>query len=299
MKKKTAAVILSVLLLSIPSVSSAAISFPDTPSTYWAYNEIQFLTGKKIINGYKDGTFRPSVSISRIQAASMMVKALGLSTTGRPDPGFKDIHPGDDGYEIAATVADEGIFSGNKGNFNAHGTLTRAQMAKILSESKGLSYVYPVHFKDVQEGNWAFEYVNALYSNGITTGYSDLSYRPGVAVSRAQFAVFMARMLNPAFVPGIVFDEEKAEVVWGTDDSLTLHIPISNHTNSTLSAINGSLSVATDEGVIAEANFNFDSITLKPGETKIVTLKFAAETVYDVVDIGTFKLFHNLSFSEK
>ncbi|WP_433745128.1 S-layer homology domain-containing protein [Falsibacillus pallidus] len=299
MKQWSTAFFLSILLLSVPSVSSAATSFSDTPSTFWAYNEIQYLVDNKIVSGYNDGTFRPNHSISRLQAASMLVKAFGLSIKDRPDPGFKDIHPGDYGYEIAAAVADEGILTGSNGNFNASGTLTRAQMAKILSEARGLRYVYPITFTDVPQGDWAYDYVNALYGNGITTGYADQTYRPNNKVNRGQFSVFMARILDTTFIPGLVLDEGKTEAVWGTDDSLTLHIPISNHSHSIMTGIKGPLTVSTPDEIIAEADFNFGSLTFNPHETKIVTLKFASETVYDVVDPGSFTLFHNLSFTEK
>ena len=51
-------------------------------------------------------------------------------------------------------------------------------------------------FTDVPVGHWAHQYVEALASSGITTGYADGTYRPGDFVTRGQMATFLSRALG-------------------------------------------------------------------------------------------------------
>src|SRR5690554_940087 len=57
--------------------------FDDVTNTHWAYDHIKDLSDKSIINGYTDGTFRPGESVTRAQAAVMIVNALGLDYKGK------------------------------------------------------------------------------------------------------------------------------------------------------------------------------------------------------------------------
>ncbi|MFP3367384.1 S-layer homology domain-containing protein, partial [Pseudoalteromonas sp. SIMBA_148] len=80
------------------------------------------------INGYSNGEFGIDDSITRLQAAQMIVRDLNLSTKNRPDPKLKDVKPGSYGYDVIATIADEGIMTGTlEKMFNPNQTLTRAQ----------------------------------------------------------------------------------------------------------------------------------------------------------------------------
>ena len=62
------------------------------------------------------------------------------------------------------------------------------------------SYDCPVaegthHFTDTV-GYWAADYVDYLYTAGITTGYSDGTFRPGDKITRVQFAAMLFRYLG-------------------------------------------------------------------------------------------------------
>jgi hypothetical protein len=54
---------------------------------------------------------------------------------------------------------------------------------------------YQLSFTDTQ-GYWGANYVEFLYTSGITTGYSDGSFRPGQNITRAQFSVMLYRYLG-------------------------------------------------------------------------------------------------------
>ena len=54
-------------------------------------------------------------------------------------------------------------------------------------------------FTDVPTGHWAFQFIQALRSSGITTGCTATTYCPDANVTRAEMAVFMSRALGLAF----------------------------------------------------------------------------------------------------
>jgi hypothetical protein len=199
LKNKFFAILGTIVLTSsiLGSNASAQTTFKDV-NNYWAGEQINYLAEKNIIGGYPDGTFKPNNQLTRAQAAKMLVKALKLPTTDRPAPQFKDIKKGHQAFTAIATIADEGLMGGTNGLFRPDETLSRAQMAAILTKSfelkEGSTYKF---FKDVSKKHWAYEKIHLVASNRITGGYSDGTYRPSQPTTRAQFSVFLAVALYP------------------------------------------------------------------------------------------------------
>lgn len=194
-------IILALFLMISPSVTSANVttSFKDVTSFK---EEINYLTSKEIIFGFKDGTFRPNQPILRLQAVQMLIREIKPQMNEIPNPGFSDMKPGDRGYEDVAKAVALGIISG-KGNqvFDPNGKLTRAEMAIILSRAYELGGIYPKGFKDVSMSSKAYWYISAMAANNITVGYPDGNFRPSLTIDRAQFAAFMTRVIEPSFQP--------------------------------------------------------------------------------------------------
>ena len=203
MKKKVTSVFLSLLLLvSFVVPYAQAATFKDVSSNYTFSREVNYLTGKGIISGYPDGTFRPNESVTRAAAAIMIGRALGLDGTQRktkfPDVGASSVASG---YIQSAVEA--GIISGfTDGTFRPSETVTRGQLAIFLSRAFNLKETTSVTFTDVSTSSAAYPYIGKLLAAKITTGYPDNTYRPNVKVTRGQFSAFMARALNPLYLPG-------------------------------------------------------------------------------------------------
>lgn len=169
-------------------------------------DEINFLTEKKIITGYPDGTFKPEQNLTRLQAVRMILREKGITDFTAPDPGFTDIKLGDNGYEEVAKAVALGFIGGKTAidgskYFDASASLTRGQMSKILVEGYNLPKMKDIPFKDVRADNGYKDYISALASNNVTTGYLDDTFRPSLTISRQHFSVFMARMLDDKFKP--------------------------------------------------------------------------------------------------
>ena len=76
-------------------------------------------------------------------------------------------------------------------------SVNRGQMASFLARAFGLPAPSDDYFDD-DAGSTHEDNINRVYEAGITTGYSDGTYRPGDIVNRAQMASFLARAVGLA-----------------------------------------------------------------------------------------------------
>lgn len=197
------AISLTLVIFVIPTGSAKAAGFPDVSSFK---KEIDYLTELKVINGYSDGTFRPSVKLTRAQAVVMIMRSIGMpeSESNIINPGFYDLKQSSFGYKEIAVAWRAGIISGkSKTHFDPSGNITRAEMAKVIEKAFKLEGVYEPGFKDVRTDYWAFSSISSLAVNNITVGYSDGTFRPTQPIDRAQFSAFLARIISPNFRPSV------------------------------------------------------------------------------------------------
>lgn len=181
-------------------VAEISQDFKDVPKTHSVYKEIMAMRDQGIINGYPENMFRPAQSISRVHTAALFVRSLDLPPV-RAGKEFKDVPKSNAYYNDVQTVYRAGIFDGkSNGTFGVSDNLTRAQMAKVLVNAFGLDIQKGYIFSDVDEDNWAKDYISTLYMHGITTG-SNGRYMPDQPVSRAHYSTFLFRALNPDEAP--------------------------------------------------------------------------------------------------
>ncbi len=98
-----------------------------------------------------------------------------------------------------------GTVSGNEqGLFLPDASLTRAQLAKLLTTGLGFENdatelgKYPSRYPDVPVWHWARGYIEVFAELGLTNGYSDGRFGPEETVTRAQLATFAVRALGLA-----------------------------------------------------------------------------------------------------
>jgi hypothetical protein len=186
-----------------PNLSSDP--FSDVPPGFWAYDYIMAIYNAGITTGYPDGTYRPSENVSRSQMASFIIRALfGEDFSYSPTQHFTDIPDTHWAFKYIQKMYDEGITTGySDGTYRPSQNVTRGQMASFIIRAlfgEDFSYSSTQHFTDIPDTHWAFKYIQKMYDEGITTGYSDGTYRPSQNVSRAQMATFIARAflgMNP------------------------------------------------------------------------------------------------------
>jgi hypothetical protein len=58
---------------------------------------------------------------------------------------------------------------------------------------------YFISFTDVSKGSTSYVYIQRILADGITTGYTNETYRPEGKLIRSDFSAFMARALDDKF----------------------------------------------------------------------------------------------------
>ncbi|HDR4726109.1 S-layer homology domain-containing protein [Bacillus cereus group sp. Sample62] len=184
-------------LAAKPQQASQAI-FKDVPAGHWSYEAIQTLAEHEIMLGYGNGVFGFGHNVNREQVAALIYRALDLDEEFGEDEvlesPYNDI-VGENStmfpFEVLA-VTELGIFTGDEnGNFRPKATLTRAEMAQVLTRAFGLEVKGTAGFKDVPKGHWAENAINAVGSNGISVGDGKGNFAPNMKVTREQYAQFL------------------------------------------------------------------------------------------------------------
>jgi hypothetical protein len=71
-------IFLSVLVLFLSQSFSAFASFNDVPTTHSEYKAINWLQEQGVVQGYSDGTFRPTQSVTRAEFLKMLFETAGM-----------------------------------------------------------------------------------------------------------------------------------------------------------------------------------------------------------------------------
>jgi len=160
------------------------------------------------IVGYTDGTFGPSRSMTRSEAAAIFARLLAdkngdtISTVANTK--FTDI-PRNAWYSgYVKYLANNGITYGkSKTTFAPNDSITRAEFttmavrffevygdgdAEIMEQFGG--------FNDVSSGYWAAEYIKTAALHGWITGYGDGSFRADDEINRAEVVTIVNRLLG-------------------------------------------------------------------------------------------------------
>ncbi|WP_244935637.1 amidase family protein [Paenibacillus glycanilyticus] len=169
------------------------VSFADTEG-HWAKTSIDFLVKKGLLAGYPDGTFRPDLGITRAEALKVLAIQLGLQSQASS---FSDVPSTHWAAGFIGAAQKSGLMNGYAdGKFRPDDQLNRAEMAALVARAFQFSGSSNTAFPDVQAGNWAHTYIEALIANKIVTGYADGTFRPDSAITRAEFATMITRVLQ-------------------------------------------------------------------------------------------------------
>ena len=179
-------------------------SFSDTASGWdWAKPSIEFLRQSGITNGYSNNTYRPGQSISRGEFTLMVCRAFQFSTGG--SSGFPDVPAGSSYAGAVAAARELGIVQGNNGLFQPDRPITRQSAMTMICraiEAAGQSLpaadtgLLSSYADGYQVSAFARPSVAALVQMGAVRGNSASRLNPGAAISRAEMAVILHRVLT-------------------------------------------------------------------------------------------------------
>lgn len=119
---------------------------------HWAKTEISTLSYQGIINGYKDGLFKPEQEMTRVEWIALLDRALGLDeeTSTETSIQFSDIPQDYWAYGPIMHAVQKGIVNGyNDGTFRPNQMISREEMVEILYRA-----LYPSNSEEtVQDPN--------------------------------------------------------------------------------------------------------------------------------------------------
>jgi hypothetical protein len=164
--------------------------------TFTAYYAVKLNTTDhtKYMSGYDNGLFKPEDPLTRAEACEMLYNLV--TETDEITISFPDVSQNIWYYEAVSTMASMGLLQGDEaGNFRPESNITRAEFVEILSR------FYPIEagelkFNDISSEYWAAKAVCSAQAKGWIIGGGDGLFRPEDAVTRAEAAVIMNRVLQ-------------------------------------------------------------------------------------------------------
>lgn len=189
--------------MSAPTPTAAPEStFRDLPSSHWAYGYVKALAEKNVINGYDDGTFRPSNNVTREEFVKMIISATGMLQAGS-ECDFTDVPKSAWYYEYVASAYAKGIVSGIDDEAFGVGTnITRQDVAviaaRIIKRLKGtVPQTGDSALTDIDTvSDYATDSVKLLNGMGIINGYDDGSFMPKNTLTRAEAATIICKLIK-------------------------------------------------------------------------------------------------------
>ena len=181
-----------------------ALTFTDVPNSFWAYGDIENLSGLGYISGYPDGSFKPDSTITRAEFVSILGKVLKLQQYNPTVPDFSDVAQGDWFYGSVEEAVYAGIVKGYSSTFRPDDPITREEMAVILvnalneqDQAKASMNAGTAFTDDASISDWARGFVAVAVQDGLLKGYpDDNSFRPKSDATRAEACAMIMNFLN-------------------------------------------------------------------------------------------------------
>ncbi|MDN4490299.1 ExeM/NucH family extracellular endonuclease [Demequina sp. SYSU T00068] len=169
------------------------------------FDEITWMGAVGISTGWKksDGTyvFRPLAQASREAVAAFLYRLAGSPEFTAPTtPTFTDVTTSNPFYTEIEWMAAEGITTGwADGTYRPKSSISRDAVVVFLYRYLGVSgYTGPSTptFSDVQPGSTYYTEIEWAAAAGITTGWSDGTFRPTAKITRDAIAAFLYRVAH-------------------------------------------------------------------------------------------------------
>lgn len=145
--------------------------FDDVTSEYWAFDEIKDLKEEGIVSGDGDD-FNPDLPITYEQAKAMVARTLGINE-------LQGNFLLEDDKDLGENITREEVSV----------LINRAYELDLQNENEP-------EFNDIDETHEYYSEVRKAVSSGYIGGYADKSFKPHNAITRAEFAVVLSRVLG-------------------------------------------------------------------------------------------------------
>ena len=225
----------ALLALTLSAQPALAKSFPDVEQDQWYYGAVDKASDAGYVTGYKTGTFGPTDTLTRAQAAVIICRYFGGEGSDADSSAFPDVKAGS--YYTASVnwAVENGVINGKTAKdgsryFDPNGPLTRAELCVIVgnaakslagksvsSDGERLSSMPDAS----SVPNWGKASVEWGLDQGVISGKQRSGSRyvaPNDAVSRAEMAAIIVNcadegVLEPDEPSGIPSDVSVGDTV--------------------------------------------------------------------------------------
>lgn len=226
---------------------------------HWAKEQIEDWSGKGLVSGYDDGTFKPERGVTRAEFITFVNRAYGLTAKVRAD--FSDVSPQDWFAEEVAKAVAAGYISGyDDGTMRPAAEISRLEAAVILYKVLRLGSLdnerWVAGFNDSGSiAAWGREYVNSAVAGGYFSGYPDGTFKPDRVITRAETVALLGKAVGTLYnAQGIFGPEEGRETAAGN-----VTVSVSGVTLQNL-VIEGDLFLTAG---IGDGDFEADGVVVK------------------------------------
>ena len=170
MKKFLSVVLALVMTMSLVTITAGAKDFTDKSKI--TYSEaVDVISAIKVVDGYSDGSFNPSATLTRGAAAKIICNMILGPTTGASlgadAAPFKDVPVSNVFTGYIAYCSQQGIINGySDGTFKPSGTVTGYQFMKMLLGALG----YDGKVEGFTGSNWSVAVAKLAVAIGLDDG---------------------------------------------------------------------------------------------------------------------------------
>lgn len=152
------------------------LPFSDISNNYWAKDTIQWGYEAGLVNGYKDGQFKPNKTVSEAEFLAMLIRTFEPEVTSSKTGNWANP------YYVRAKALNYPVSSYTNAS-TRNQILTRTQVAELISSAEGVNY----------SGNNAIQYMLALgLANGSDASQVSIaSFKGSKALTRAEALQFI------------------------------------------------------------------------------------------------------------
>lgn len=186
----------------IPIISTQVIKTFHDMDGHWARKQVERLNTLGIVNGYPDGSFRPSESINRAEFVAMLARAVHLQAQGASNIAdfidYEQIPAWAKPY-IADAVSAGVVVGYPDRSFRATNKITRSELVVMALKSTGQSVISKKSLSYADEAqipSWAYPYIAAATENGLIKGRGNNKFAPNEWTTRAEAATIILTLLE-------------------------------------------------------------------------------------------------------
>ena len=199
MKKFLSLALALVMTMSLVTIGASAKDFTDSSKITYS-DAVDVMSAIKVVDGYAEGDFRPTNTLTRGAAAKIICNMiLGPTTAGALPTSvapFKDVPAGSTFAGYIAYCSQKGIINGyGDGTFRPSGTLNGYAFMKMLLGALG----YDGSIEGFTGANWSVNVAKLAMGIGLDDGLTD-AFNGSKAVTREEACLYAFNTLQADMV---------------------------------------------------------------------------------------------------